>query len=110
MVKVLSIGRDSSCEINIPDQSVSRRHAQIFISNSGKLFLLDCNSSYGSFIVSEGKKIQIYQSDIVVSDTLYFGNYSMSGQDLYMKIRNSMNYIQTGMHTARRFSRRLIGN
>ena len=41
MVKVISIGRDSACEISIPDQSVSRNHAQIFISNSGRLYLID---------------------------------------------------------------------
>lgn len=110
MVKVFSIGRDSSCEISIADQSVSRKHAQIFISNSGKLFLIDCNSSYGTFIIEKGQKRQISQSEISVSDELCFGSYSIMGQDLFNKIRNSMNYFQTGMHTARKFSRRLIGN
>ena len=110
MVKVISIGRDSACEISIPDQSVSRNHAQIFISNSGRLYLIDCKSYFGSFIINRDQKRQISQSEITVNDSLCFGNYEMSGQELYMKIRNSLNYLQTGMHTARRLSRRLIGN
>jgi len=110
MVKVIRIGRDNTCEISIPDQSVSRKHAEIFVSNSGRLFLIDCNSSYGSFILTGGQKKQISQSEITTSDYVCFGSYEMSGNELYSKIRNSLNYIQSGMHTARRFSRRLLGN
>ena len=110
MVKVIRIGRDNSCEINIPDQSVSRKHAEVFISNSGRMFIIDCNSSYGSFISANGQKKQISQSEITTSDHLFFGNFEISGNELYLKIRNSLNYIQTSMHTARRFSRRLLGS
>lgn len=64
----LVIGRDSLCEIAIPDRQVSRQHARLVFDNTGVL-LEDmgskngtfCNSKRleGSVILKEGDEIQI---------------------------------------------------
>ena len=50
--RVVSIGRDSDRHINIPDESVSRLHAQI-VRQQASYFLADLNSSNGTFLNGE---------------------------------------------------------
>ncbi len=45
----LRLGRDSSCDVVIPEVTVSRRHARLFWEN-GELVLEDLGSSGGSFL------------------------------------------------------------
>ncbi|MDG1052336.1 MAG: FHA domain-containing protein [Flavobacteriaceae bacterium] len=110
MVNILRIGRGDDCEIKFNDKSVSRRHAELFISRSGKMYLLDCNSTYGTFLFSEGKKNKISQSEISIDEDIYFGQLKISSQEFNLMIRNSLSFVQTGFQTIRRVSRRLVGH
>jgi translation initiation factor IF-3 len=73
------------------------------------MYLLDCNSSYGTFLYSKGKKKKIHQTEILVDDDVCFGQLKISSQELNSKIKNSLSFIQTGFQTVRRVSRRLVG-
>ncbi len=44
-----SLGRSSESDLQIPEMSVSRQHASIEIDNEGKVWLVDLNSSNGTF-------------------------------------------------------------
>jgi pSer/pThr/pTyr-binding forkhead associated (FHA) protein len=110
MVSVLRIGRGDDCEMILSDKSVSRRHAELFISRSGRMYLLDCNSSYGTFLISGGLKKKIRQNEISVGDDICFGQFEITAQDFNLMIRNSLSFIQTGFQTIRRVSRRLVGS
>lgn len=69
----LIIGRDSSCDIPIPDRQVSRKHAMISCTEEGVL-LEDLSSKNGTFcnshkiepscLLSEGDEIQVALSQI----------------------------------------------
>lgn len=45
----ISIGRSSKCEIILSDKSISRRHAEILITD-GQVYVRDAGSSNGSFV------------------------------------------------------------
>ncbi len=47
------VGRDTDCEIVIPDQSISRRHARIYRDPSGDFFIEDNASKNGTFVNGE---------------------------------------------------------
>jgi len=47
------IGRDITCDITIPDRQVSRRHAQIKISDGGSVEVVDLDSKNGIYVNGE---------------------------------------------------------
>ena len=46
----MTIGRDASCDIALPDPRVSRRHALLYRTQDGSTYLADEGSSNGSFV------------------------------------------------------------
>ena len=73
----LILGRDSqSCDLHISDQSISRRHAKIFITN-GDIWIEDLGSTNGIYI--NGKKIRANQSaPFNLSGTLAIGGIELT--------------------------------
>ncbi len=51
----LDIGRDSTCEVSLPDPGVSRSHARVFLHNSA-VWVQDNGSRNGAFV--NGKRLQ----------------------------------------------------
>src|SRR5205085_12003827 len=47
---VSTIGRASDCEVLVPDQLVSGRHAQITLSDDGRLRVQDLGSRNGTYV------------------------------------------------------------
>lgn len=85
MMKQYIIGRKSAhkADILIDDKSISASHAEISVGSDLQITIRDLDSSNGTSIIREGKKmrvinqnIQIHQSDIVV-----FGSKSFSVSD-----------------------------
>jgi pSer/pThr/pTyr-binding forkhead associated (FHA) protein len=68
----MTIGRDQSCDICLPIDTLSRQHAQFSI-RSGRLFLSDLGSSNGSFV--NGKQVsevELHNNDKVKLDLITF--------------------------------------
>ncbi len=55
-MRLISIGSASSCGICIPSQYVSSYHAELILLDNGDIFLVDCNSTNGTFL--EGKRLK----------------------------------------------------
>lgn len=68
----VTIGRDVSNMVNYPKDvaGVSRTHAKLFWEN-GSLKLMDCNSSYGTFLKGTGKLQPMCPVEIKVGDVFY---------------------------------------
>ena len=65
------IGRDKKCDLLLTHDSISRKHAELFIDLDGNVFITDLNSKNGTYI--NGRRI--YQSDQLFSgDTLVVGD------------------------------------
>jgi len=62
---ILTIGRDASCELVIPEQVVSRRHATIRVERA-QFYLVD-HSVNGTFITrADGKEIHLMRREIML--------------------------------------------
>ena len=57
----ISVGRDPTCDIVIPDPDVSRRHAE-FSASGARVMLKDLNSSNGTYVDDEGDFQQIREN------------------------------------------------
>jgi phosphoserine phosphatase RsbU/P len=66
--KHTALGRSSVCQVVLPDESVSRRHATVHESN-GSWFITDTASRHGTFVngirLTEGAVAPLKQDDVV---------------------------------------------
>ena len=68
-MKILKIGRDSSCDIVLRSNRVSSIHAEIMLLNNGDILLEDKNSRNGTFIMNQpikpGTSVSIRRGDAI---------------------------------------------
>ncbi len=55
-MRLISIGSSQSCGICIPSEYVSSYHAELILLDNGDIFLVDCNSTNGTYV--GGKRIK----------------------------------------------------
>ncbi len=80
----ISIGRSPACAISIADDTVSWNHAELVINAKKQLFITDCGSSNGTFLVKKNGDIkQIRQSVIEDQARVRFGSCEFSAQMLF---------------------------
>ncbi len=68
--KTLIIGRETNCDIVIPDNSVSRRHASLELIADGGFFVRDLNSTNGTFL----NDARVEGARLEDGDYLHIGN------------------------------------
>jgi hypothetical protein len=65
------IGRDTSCDLVISHDSISRKHAELFIDFEGNVFVTDLSSKNGTYVNNR----RVFQSEqLFTGDTLMVGN------------------------------------
>jgi diguanylate cyclase (GGDEF)-like protein len=71
----MTLGRDSSADITVSDQGISRKHAMVS-KEKEKVYLTDLNSSNGTFIndkkIKAGEKIELVKEDMIKLGTSIF--------------------------------------
>lgn len=69
-----SIGRRSDSSLHLPDGGISKCHAEIFISDDGKLILRELGSTNGTFVNGEqlNGEIEIHVDDLIHFAALVF--------------------------------------
>lgn len=72
---IYRIGRGSDVDIRIDDNSVSRLHAELVVTESGSHYLTDCASTNGSYVAQNGEWIPIRQDFITPTDVILLGQY-----------------------------------
>lgn len=77
--RVVRIGRDPSLDIVLNDNTVSRLHLEVMEFDSGKLFVSDCSSKFGSFIERpNGEHERISQAWVDSNAVLLLGSRRVS--------------------------------
>lgn len=68
-MRLLKVGRNSACDIILRSERVSNFHAEITLLNNGDLFLVDTNSTNGTFVmgkrIAPGNSVSIQRGDAV---------------------------------------------
>ena len=90
-----TIGRDRGCDIPIADESVSRLDAQLTFTEGQQIFLIDCNSSNGTFLFKGGRPEPIQQEFISPADKVQFGSVTFQVADLLVAIKKKHNQVNT---------------
>lgn len=75
MFQTFTIGRSTKCDICFEDDSVSRRHMELTVTDAGKLYAIDCHSSHGSFIRQGQEWERFTQGYLQQSDALMLGKF-----------------------------------
>lgn len=55
-MRLISIGKSPSCNICISSEFVSSYHAELLLMDNGDIFVIDCNSTNGTYV--QGNRIQ----------------------------------------------------
>lgn len=76
----LSIGRESSVDIKIPDITVSRIHAMMKLCSDGTLAILDCRSKFGT--------LKLVEEPIAIPN--------IDGEALYLQVGNCIMGFSVG--------------
>jgi pSer/pThr/pTyr-binding forkhead associated (FHA) protein len=89
-IQVLSVGRKNTSEkpdISIPENelTVGRKHIEITLGESGKIFITDLNSSNGTFIKESGSWKRIAHSYVTRNSEIRIGDFETTINNL---IRN----------------------
>ena len=88
MHRKFTIGRDRTCDIPLADDSVSSRHAELEFLEDGKLLLIDCRSTNGTFLLEAGGQARrITQSLVSPLDQIRLGDVTMALRDLIEALR-----------------------
>ena len=90
-----TVGRDNSCDVPIADDSVSRLHAQVVFTDGDQIFLADCHSSNGTYVVRGGQPRRIQQEFVSPADTVQFGEAVVRVADLLAAIRSKHQKVRT---------------
>jgi pSer/pThr/pTyr-binding forkhead associated (FHA) protein len=75
-MKVFTIGR-KDCQILLQDKEaqVSRRHAELTVTDKNTYYLVDCGSNNGTFVKRQGAWKQIRQDYVTENEEIRFGGH-----------------------------------
>lgn len=81
-MSVYQIGRSAKCDIIVADKSVSRIHAELEPLEMGRFRLVDCGSTYGTFVQRAGEWHKVRETTISPETPIAFGSYKTSAAAL----------------------------
>jgi len=69
----ITIGRSNTNDIILPDPSVSRQHAELRSDGRGRYFLIDLDSTNGTYVRDGGAWVRIRQGFVAADERVQFG-------------------------------------
>lgn len=73
-MKRITIGRSQGNDVVLGDMSVSRRHAELRTNGSGRYFLIDLDSTNGTFVRDGGQWVRLRQGYVSAEERLQIGD------------------------------------
>ena len=95
-----TIGREINCDVPIADDSVSRVHAEIWLSPDGALMLADRGSSNGTELIRAGEASPLSKTAVLPGDQVRFGGVTLTVKDLIDAIQAKSPGALTGPRVA----------
>lgn len=78
---IIKIGRAAGNDIVIENQTVSREHATLTITD-GRIVVTDLNSSSGTYLLRDEQLSRVSYHEVSDTDTILFGNERCLVRDL----------------------------
>lgn len=85
----ISIGRAPDADIVLHEPSVSRKHLEAFRDSESTVLLVDCSSSFGSFILRNRVWERFRQTQARFDDRIRLGGWEGVVGDLLSRNRNA---------------------
>lgn len=73
--QTLTVGRSAGSDLRIRDETVSRRHAELTVTSSGRYYLTDCGSLRGTSVFRGGEWAALRQGYIGPDERIRFGKF-----------------------------------
>ena len=73
--QTLTVGRGPDSDVRIRDETVSRRHAELTLTNSGRYYVTDCGSLRGTSVFRGGEWTPLRQGYVGPDERLRFGKF-----------------------------------
>ena len=77
-IRTYVVGRDRECDVRLDDSSVSRRHAECVRLADGRLYVTDCATTNGTFVLEGEEWREVRQTFVEPSSHIRFGNCRMT--------------------------------
>jgi pSer/pThr/pTyr-binding forkhead associated (FHA) protein len=84
-----TLGRATTCDIPIADDSVSRVHAEIVILGTDRMLVRDLGSQNGTVLLRQGREFRLSEETIYLSDTLRFGEVTLLAREVFEALSGS---------------------
>lgn len=78
----VTIGRSGKCDIVMSESSMSRIHAEVTLTHTGRVFVVDRLSSQGTYVAKGDDLVQVRQTFAGPDDIVFFGELGLSGDEL----------------------------
>ena len=85
----LQVGRSKTASIVLDDKSVSRVHAELIRGDDGRYRVVDCNSSYGTFVQRNGAWKRIESATVSLDDPVMLGRHETTVRMLLDRLGRS---------------------
>jgi pSer/pThr/pTyr-binding forkhead associated (FHA) protein len=90
-VRTLVIGRSPSADVVIADASLAPHHAELVITDDGRVYLTDCATDTGTWVQGEGKLASgwqpVRQGFVRPDQPLRLGDHQCTAGDLLRRSR-----------------------
>ena len=81
-IRTYVVGRARGCDVRLDDSSVSRRHAELVRLPDGRLYVTDCATTNGTFVLGGGEWREVQQTFVEPIDRIRFGDCRMTAARL----------------------------
>jgi pSer/pThr/pTyr-binding forkhead associated (FHA) protein len=98
----MTIGREEKCDYTIEDRSVSGHHADLILESKKKFFLVDSNSTNGTFI--NGKRIS--KHELLKTDKVMLGKLELNADEIISQLE--LNYKRTKTDFSEEYNEMLV--
>jgi hypothetical protein len=92
-VRTLVIGRSPSADVVIADASLAPHHAELVITHDGRLYLTDCATDGGTWVMSEGQSTSgwqpVRQGFVHPDQPLRLGDHQCTANDVLRRSRGA---------------------
>ena len=92
-MRTLVIGRSPSADVVIADASLAPHHAELVITDDGRLYLTDCATDGGTWVMSEGQSASgwqpVRQGFVHPDQPLRLGDHQCTAEDLLRRSRGA---------------------